>query len=401
MTRASLPASSALKARVAPHRHGAAATAARAPKPADPAPRPVPPQRRWQRWLRIEPIADIHAAYDFFRDVTVHGHPLHVVSWPSTRHHIYWPRALRVLLPPLNHLAMLLGALRAPKDAVLLVREFDNLWLLLLAPAFWPLRRRMVLNINHNFRRPPGRGLAGWALRAVARLGFRMLWLDGAAALPDVRPSCPRLEVATPWFPVSALRPHAHPAPRTAADMLVGIVGYFREDKGGLDKLLDVTRELHAVPGVRVAVGFWNESQRLRFTAAADAGIATCSTFAARDYHAFLARCDALVILAEADAYYYRHSGILMDTIGHGTIPICPAYPLLTSIVTQPAAVGAVYGSPEDLSAVVQRVIAQRDRLAANFRLHARARNCAQVGAALEALLRAEPRGRSSRSRDD
>jgi hypothetical protein len=347
---------------------------------------PAPVAPRWHRWLRVQAIPDIHGVYDFFQRVTLGGKPVTVLSWPSTRFHVFWPRPLKKLLPAFNHFAMLFALLGARRDRVAVVREFDNVWFLLLAPAFWLFRRRLVLNVNQNFTRPVGAGTRARALKVLARLGFRLLWLDGAPALPDIRPHFPRLEVCAPLFPALDRRSAASRM-RTDEAFTVGLVGYFREDKGGVAQAVALALELSTIAGVRVAAGFWNQAQRSEFCAAAGAKVETCSTYEVADYHAFLGRCHAIVVLAERDAYYYRHSGILMDCIAHGTLPICPAYPLLESIVMRPVPVGAVYDEHESLRCVVLRLLAQYDRLRANFALHAAARTPEQVGAALEELL--------------
>jgi hypothetical protein len=300
--------------------------------------------------------------------------------------------ALKKLLPAFNHAVMLLGLLRAPRDAVVVVREFDNLWFLLLSPGFWPFRRRLVLNVNQNFSRPLGRGVRARALGLLTRMGFRLLWLDGGAALPEVRAHFPRAEICVPLFPVQRRRMRGRSA-RDEHAYTVGIVGYFREDKGGVARALERARELAAIPGVTVAAGFWNDAQRAEFAARAP-GIETCSTFEPADYHAFLARCHAVVVLAERDAYYYRHSGIVMDCLSHGTLPVCPDYPVLASVVLRPVPVGAVYDEREDVAEVVRRLVARYPLLRANLALHAAARTPGQVGAALEEMQRRRTPGR-------
>ncbi|HWI15680.1 MAG TPA: hypothetical protein VNT02_15555, partial [Burkholderiales bacterium] len=316
--------------------------------------------RWWHRLLRIEPIPDIHAVYDFFDGVAVDGLPVTVLSWPATRFHVFWPRPLKKLLPLINHAAMLLGLLRSPRSRPAVVREFDSVWFLFFSPGFWLARHRLVLNINQNITTPPGHGAGARALRILSRMGFRFLWLDGAAALPDVRAHFPRLHVSTPLFPVMSRRRAAHDAHRDAG-FTVGLVGYFREDKGGVAKAVALAQKLATIPGVTVAAGFWNETQRREFSVRAPQ-IETCSTYETADYHAFLDRCHAVVVLVEREAYYFRHSGILMDCISHGTLPICPSYPLLESIVMRPVPVGTVYGEHENLRCVVWRVLAQYER---------------------------------------
>jgi hypothetical protein len=175
----------------------------------------------------------------------------------------------------------------------------------------------------------------------------------------------------------------------------VGLVGYFREDKGGVAKAVALAHTLGRIPGVQIAAGFWNDAQREQFCASAAPHIETCSTYERADYQRFLARCHAVVVLAERDAYYYRHSGILMDCIAHGTLPVCPSYPLLESIITRPDPVGATYGEGEKLRSVVSRVLFDYKRLRGNLAAHAAARTPHQVGAALEDMLVGRPAARA------
>lgn len=364
------------------------------PTPLTPTPGGPLPQRRWHRWLGVQPIPDIHAVYAFFDKVAVHGVAVQVLSWPSTRYHLFWPRPLKLLLPALNHIVMIGGLLRTKPRQPIVVREFDSFWFLLVAAPFWFVRRRLVLNVNQNFACPVGQGPRARAFRLLSRIGFRFLWLDGGAALADIRAHYPRLTVATPLFPVTK-HYSSTGDPRPNTPFTVGLVGYFRADKGGVAKAAALAQKLSTIPGVQVAAGFWNDDQRDEFRRAAGAHIETCCTYDAADYHAFLDRCHAVVIVAERDAYYYRHSGILMDCIAHGTLPICPAYPVFESIVMRPVPVGAVYRPSENLRCVVWRVLAQYDRLRANFAVHAAVRNAGEVAAALEDMQPAERRAGS------
>ncbi len=345
--------------------------------------------RTWLgRLLRIEPIEDIHRLYWFFARTTVFGERLIVASWPSTRYHIYWPASLKRSVPLFNHCALVAQILRArPWKRTVLVREFDNVLLLASAPLLWWFRRNLVFNINANFPLPLGGGLRGSAMRLLARMGFRFILLDGENVRDTLARVFPGLRLATPPLPLVAyedagLRRRHEPPGR----FTLGFVGNFRADKGGIAKALEAISHALRIDGVAVRAGFWNPVQQAEFARTVDPRVEVCSTFSEQEYHDFIGGCDALVLLAEKNAYYYRHSAILCECIGHATIPICPDYPVFRSIVEHPVPIGMLYESMGDLARAIDEARASQDVLQSHFSAHAQGRSVARVGAEIEAL---------------
>jgi len=342
----------------------------------------------WQKLLRVERIPDIHAVYGFFHGLRPGRHPLRVVSWPSTRYHVFWPSFAKRAIPVLNHLLMAPRLLAAwGNNGLVMVREFDNLWVLLLLPVLLAMRSRTLLNINQNFSPPLGRGIRGGALRVLVRLGFNFLWLDGEAGRADVARAYPGIRLITALFPVTPA-PHGVRRQRDAdRPYVVGFVGYFRAEKGGVAGVVEAASALAGMQGVQVKIGFWNDAQREQAASATEAGIELANTYEPAQYHQFIAACDAVVILAERSGYYYRHSGILMDCINRGTIPICPRYPVFESIVSRPVPVGATYGDIAELPSVVEAVMRDHERLCAGFVRHVALRSPRHVTIAIEQFM--------------
>lgn len=132
---------------------------------------------------------DPHAVLDDIRPYVVGE--LGVIPWiPNAHTHLTSSRYLgRLLLALVGdcrtvYLACGMDAKR------IVMREFSNASLLLFLPMYWVLRKRLVLNINHNISRPGGL----WLVRLAQRIGVRFALLCGfelrgllpGAACPDV-----------------------------------------------------------------------------------------------------------------------------------------------------------------------------------------------------------------------
>lgn len=316
----------------------------------------------WRRWLlsalRIEPTDDMHEPYRFLEDVRHRGRAVTVATWPSTRYNIYWPNRLkRPVTLVANHLALLFIAWRglARGEAVIL-REFTNGGLASIAPLLWPWRRRLLLNVNDNFS--PAVGVIGRLARALLlRLRFTFLLLDGDAVAARLERAYGPLKLVTPYFAVPDRRPLRPPRPADRP-FRVGFVGYFRRDKGGVDLLAAALRSIQRLPGVEVALGYWNREQAEQLPADVRRTLALCDTLRYPSYLAFLDSCDVVVLLA-TPAYELRHSGVLVDCASRGTPVLCRDYPLLASQALRPVPVGMTYADIDELPA---RVAALRER---------------------------------------
>lgn len=341
----------------------------------------------WRRWLlsalRIEPTDDMHEPYRFLEEVRHRGRPVTVATWPSTRYNIYWPnRVKRPVTLVTNHLALLFAAWRglARGEAVIL-REFTNGGLASIALLLWPWRRRLLLNVNDNFS--PAAGLIGRLGRALLlRLGFTFMLLDGDAVAARLVRTFGPLKLVTPYFAVPDRRP-ARASRWTDRPFRVGFVGYFRRDKGGVDLLAAALRSIQRLPGVEVALGYWNRGQADELPDDVRRALVLCDTLRYPAYLAFLDSCDVVVLLA-TPAYELRHSGVLVDCASRGTPVLCRDYPLLASQALRPVPVGMTYGDVEDLPACVAALRERYDTLIDHFDPYLHERAVPAVRRALE-----------------
>lgn len=341
------------------------------------------PWRTLLALLRIEPTDDIHEAYRFLEEVRLDGKPVLVAKWPSTRYHIYWPNALkRPATLIYNHLALLAQVVRGLAEGrVVIVREYTNLAVALVAPLLWPWRERIILNVNDNFAPQIGR-VSRWSLHLLRRWGFRMMLLDGAQVQHDLVRRLGEMRLLTPYFSVPDKREPTRGAHIGRNLFRVGFVGYFRPDKGGVHALAEAIRALQRVPDVEVALGYWNRAQAEQLPQDVHARLVLHNTLRYADYTRFLGTCDVIVVLA-TPAYLMRHSGVLVDSVSRGTPVLCPDYPLLAFQALQPVPVGATYATLEELPVRVEELRAKQAELRRNFEEYFRARSPRCVSAQL------------------
>jgi len=334
------------------------------------------------RRLGIERTSDIHQAYSFLETVELEGRRVKIAKWPTTRYHIYWPGWIKKPVTLLaNHVALLAQILAgAAQGRVVIVREFTNWLFVLLVPFIFPLRRRVILNINDNLA-PRLSGVSKVCFDVLRRLDFPVLLLDGGNV---ARALCERtgdMRLLTPYFAVPDRRAGRATRGDPQRGFTVGFVGYFRHDKGGIEVLSEAVRRLVAEPGIATAVGYWNRDQIDALPGDVRERVILRDTFDRVQYFDYLRSCHVIVVLAAEEFYQLRHSGVLVDAISCGTLALCPAFPLFRYQVLHPVPVGATYDSLSDLPLRVRALRDDYQRLQGNFDRYFRLRAPEAVGA--------------------
>ncbi|HEY9446183.1 MAG TPA: hypothetical protein VIQ62_03840 [Burkholderiales bacterium] len=348
-----------------------------------------PMAARILKLLRVEPTSDIHEAYRFLEEVELDARPVRVAKWPSTRYHIYWPNWLKKPATLLfNHASLLVQLLKGiASGQVVIVREFTNWLFIFIAPIVFPLRRRVILNINDNLA-PRLSGLSKACFGVLRRMGFPILLLDGDEVRRDLCERVGDMTLLTPYFAVPDRRSERRTRSDPAKAFIVGFVGYFRHDKGGLEALGAAVRGLKAEPGITIALGYWNRGQVDALPPEVRASVVLRDTFLYSDYLDYLRSCHVIIVLAAREFYELRHSGVLVDSISCGTLTLCPSYPLLRYQVLHPVPVGATYATLEELPQRVRALRQDADRLEQNFDTYFRARSPRAVSEQLERAWR-------------
>lgn len=274
-------------------------------------------------------------------------------------------------------------ACRRTGSRPVLIREFSSLPLLLWAPVFFPLRRRLHFVVNHNLQWAVSEGAERFAWRMLQRLGFRMFFFETRNL--DLPPSYglahPRHGVIP--FPV-AVRPAGSASRRATPAGLpwVGVAGHARPEKAQetlVESLVAAGRGKW-----RVAVG--TPEPAACSPALREAGVEVRNTAGASDYECFLRDCAAIALAPREDRYRFRPSGVLADALSAGTPGVAPDFPLFRSQLTAPGAVGEVFNRADDLPTAVSRALSRRAAGEYDFDAYRAARSPAAIARALDEI---------------
>lgn len=265
-----------------------------------------------------------------------------------------WPRkAAKKLGLLVVHFVLAWDILRLPRGHFGLVREFLSVPTLLIWPAVWFRRRRLLFVVNHNFDFAMCSRVHRLALRLLWLAGIRLLCFESTAALAELgftSNSPQAFSIPTP-LPESRL-------PRAAVfhePPVIGVVGSVRSEKG-FDDLLRVLTEASrdGELSARFLIGTNDANARRR---CAELGWETVDTTLPEDYFAAMSRCDVLVFNYRQPEYFFRISGVVADAISAGTFVVTPNCPGIVSQISEPTRVGIAFSSMDDLPAVLARAL--------------------------------------------
>jgi hypothetical protein len=254
------------------------------------------------------------------------------------------------------------------------VREFWNVPLFCFAFLLFPLRKRVLFNINHNLSGLPRR--FPFSILILGILGFRFMLFDGEAALEYI-PRRIRRAFAFPLFPCMPRVDLAARSPRVRnVRPVVAVVGDLRSEKGDAAQISKILSALALDQRWDIFLGHRRQLP-MQFHLAAN--ITLVSTASHDKYLELLSIADVVVVFAERDRYFCRHSGTIMDAITCGAIPLVPALPVFASQVGNPAKVGETYRALGDLEDGINRAISLSRNLTGQRNQYFRARGLVNV----------------------
>jgi hypothetical protein len=227
------------------------------------------------------------------------------------------------------------------KKSFVVIREFSSQITLLSFPAYIFFKDRILFNVNHNVKRAHLE--IPFSMRVLCRLGFKFILFDGGTSENTLLKKY-HGNFLFPFFPIKASK-SVNDKPHIGDIITIGVVGDFRSEKLDNTKLKFILSRFTDC-GLRVKVGFRYLDKDLPDWANS---LDVVSTRSSQDYNNFLINLDALVIFAEEDSYYFRHSGTIMDAISHGVIPIVPDFPVFNRQINFPLSVGFVYRNIDEL----------------------------------------------------
>lgn len=295
-------------------------------------------------------------------------------------------RVTKALLFLVPHACMVGRIWRRRAHDLIVVREFLTVLLVVVWPLIWPLRRRVYFLINHNLQEAHRRVLERCVLRLLYRTGCRFACFettDGYAEIGIVPDAERFLVLPHPLATAIVSRPLARPAD----EPVVGVIGAVRAEKGSetmLEALLQLRRQgrLQA----RLVLGCPEAEVRAAWQRR---GFEVIDTSSPAAYLAALDLCDVVTLNYQRERYLYRPSGVAADALSCGAAVVCPDFPLMRLQLSAPAAVGAVFGSLDELPAATTRTLALRSTLGDALAAHHRARDPAALARLLDAFVAA------------
>jgi len=322
--------------------------------------------------MLLRRIQDHHAILDVaFSALTINGHSP-AVTRAITRRLTSDTRWMRILLVIASTMALPFQCyLSAMRKRYVLVREFWNLPLLVAAPLLFPIRRRIIFNINHNLFGQTTR--LSKVLKLLVRSGFRFLLLDGALSQFIIRTtdgggiySC-RFPAGADQFLSCGERDL-----NRQSQVTVSLVGNMRPEKIGDFSVADAVVEIAKIPRVKILLGRRAGEQEVPTLPDI---VQIYDTTDAASYLRLLRMSDYVVILASRSAYFSRNSGTIMDAISAGAIPVVPNFPVFRSQVSDPVPVGIVYDRMGDIAVSIERSLGDIETISFNRRAYTASRS--------------------------
>lgn len=237
----------------------------------------------------------------------------------------------------------------------IIVRDFNNLQILLTWPILWFFRKRLFWINNHNLQSAIRKPFIGRFMQLALASGFNLLLIESHRGKERLAMHPTKLVVLP--YPIRSGRV---PAVRKAG-LRVGFVGRFRADKAqeeALEYLL-----ANAAPGMEIVVANPDEAVRRRY---ASRNCTVLDTSTDEQYRTALAQIDVAVINYRREAYEFRPSGVVRDLLEAGVAVVCPDFPVLADQIATPQPVGRTYSRLSDLPAVLEE-LRRDDRLPAGF----------------------------------
>jgi hypothetical protein len=239
--------------------------------------------------------------------------------------------------------------LTAQGKGVLLVRDFNNLQMLLAWPLLWPFRKRLYWVNNHNLQSALRKPFVAWLLRCALSTGFNLVLIESPEGIKghahrDYHSLILPYPVQNGRMPVTK-----------AGKLRVGFVGRFRADKAQEEALQFLLT--NPLPNCEIVVANPDASVRKKYAAL---GCTTLDTTTGEQFRAALENIDVAVVNYCRDAYEFRPSGIVRDLIEAGVAVTCPDFPVLADQISTPAPVGSVYTGLAQLPQALENAHAMR-----------------------------------------
>ena len=171
----------------------------------------------------------------------------------------------------------------------------------------------------------------------------------------------------------------------------VGVIGHYSRYKN-MDELVALLRDARRQRrlSARIVVGC-DDAKALSDWR--EPGLETIDTKEYSDYLRALARCDVVVLNYPREQYYFRSSGVISDAASLGVAVVCPDFPILRKQVTEPARIGAVFRTEQEILPAIAEALTIRRNMPENFATWAQSRHARDFSQRLDAFVAGRSRG--------
>ena len=230
---------------------------------------------------------------------------------------------------------------RNRKSDFIFVREFNTVIFFINALFLFPLRKKILLNVNHNFQRACSSVIHRKIIIFLDRLGFRFFCFEDSSL-------CFRLRNKIVEIPF-LVEPHEKIV-NESKPITIGVVGAVRTEKN-INVLLSKLDEVKFnFPNIIFLLG----SDDVKLNCVYEQkGWTVLDTTDYATYLSAINQSDLLVFNYDEKSYRYRHSGVITDAILNDKVVIVPQYPYFVKQITNPVSVGVSFSSLDNISVAI------------------------------------------------
>ncbi|HIF9221441.1 hypothetical protein WAX88_09190 [Photobacterium damselae subsp. damselae] len=222
------------------------------------------------------------------------------------------------------------------------IREFNTVTFVFSALIMFPLRKRVILNVNHNFQKATTSKLKLYSLKIIDFLGYRYFCFE--AGFSPIAFDLPVLSVPF-LIPQNSIKLRS----KDFGKLKVGFVGAYRKEK----KIEDILIELDTVYSDVDVIPILGTNSVELLHDYEKRGWTTYNTSNCKMYEKAMNEIDILILNYNQDDYYYRHSGVLTDAIANQKFVIIPDYPYFKTQISTPCSVGLTYKTLKEINILI------------------------------------------------
>jgi hypothetical protein len=290
---------------------------------------------------------DTHKFYDFIEKIfEVSDYDIGVIK--SKEKNIHFNR----YLCKLNFLLKLWDVFYIPfvaytlsKKDFIFVREFISPLFCVSALILFPLRKKLLLNVNHNFQRFEHRMIHRLAIKFIDYLGYSFFNFEYKNTPFNLQNKV----VSIPFLLQNINLPIAN-----KEQPIIGIIGAFRKEKQ-MEEILSDLLDLHNKKN-NFDLLFACDDQII-LDSFKNCNVSLINTLSFENYNMAINSVDILVFNYSELDYKFRHSGVITDSICKGKIVIAPDFPIFKKQLSTPVRVGFNFDNLDSLEKAVDDAI--------------------------------------------